>query len=307
MQNRIKGARAALYKIANRLGNPRSFSLPENYIIVFNKRSASFKKARKKLGYGSMHLPIQKFSESWLKENSPAGIIAMGGDGTVHSIANAVLQSGMDIPLGIIPGGGGNDAFERWMTGDTGIAQKRVFEVEYPDANKIYAINNIEWGIGTLVAQRRENNEGNFLIGKLKYFYLVMKSLSSYNHWKGTIRLDGKDLEFDDLSAVIVGFGSSMMGGGYRLFPGEYNGPDKDEKFVMIAEGFSRFKGLGLILKFIREKQYEDPRVKYYPFETLELIPHTSEPFRLTIDGELSPSPPVRIMLSSRRLRAFLN
>jgi diacylglycerol kinase (ATP) len=286
----------------------------EGCVLLYNEKSASWKKAKKKYKHwfsDSIHFPVQKVSEDWFKEHLPKRLVIMGGDGTIHSVANSILRSGLDIPMGIIPGGGGNDFFKRLIyrddhNGPDGFAYCDVFDVEYNDnATQKYAFNSLEWGIGAMVAARRENDEGKLLIGMLKYFYLAIKSLFTFNSWKATIRLDGKDMEFDNLSAVLVGFGSSSLGGGYILFPDECYGPNKNRPFVMIAEGFSRFNGLGLILKTIRKKQYNDPRVTYYPFRSLELIPRSQENIMLTIDGELNPAPPVTISLSDKKLKTF--
>ncbi|MCL7413705.1 MAG: hypothetical protein M8353_08835 [ANME-2 cluster archaeon] len=283
-------------------------------VLLYNKESASWKKTRKKYKHwfsNSIYFPVQKISEHWLKERLPERLAVMGGDGTIHSVANTILHCGLDIPVGIIPGGGGNDFFKRLMhqgdyIGEDGYMNLGVFNVEYTDhTTQKYAINILEWGIGAEIVTRRENGEGKLLTGMLKYFYLAIKSLFTFNSWEATIRLDGKDIEFENLSAVVVGFGSSSLGGGHIVFPDECHGPNKNEPFVMIAEGFSRFGGLGLLLKLIRKKQYKDPRVMYYPFCSLELIPRSQENSKLTIDGELCPSPPVKISLSYKKLKTF--
>lgn len=285
-----------------------------NHVLIYNEKSASYKRTKKKWKHklkGLFPISVQDLSENWLKERLPDGLIVMGGDGTINSTANIILNSGLDIPMGIIPGGGGNDFYQRQVgrcqeDNGSGITVHEVFELEYPNnIQKRCAINTVEWGIGALVAEKRENNEGRFLTGMLKYFYLVIKSLFEFNSWKATIRIDGKDMEFDDLSSVVVGFGSSTMGGGYIMFPEECSGPNRDAPLVFIAHGFSRFKALGLILKFVRAKQHKDHRLQYYPFNTLELIPSGNEVIKLTVDGELFPAPPVSIKLGNRKLKSF--
>ena len=47
--------------------------------------------------------------ERTLRAGSFAGVIAMGGDGTFHEVANGLLQSGTGLPLGLIPAGTGNN------------------------------------------------------------------------------------------------------------------------------------------------------------------------------------------------------
>lgn len=44
-----------------------------------------------------------------LRGGSFRGVIAMGGDGTFHEVANGLLRSGLGPPLGLIPAGTGNN------------------------------------------------------------------------------------------------------------------------------------------------------------------------------------------------------
>lgn len=87
-----------------------------NYVLIYNEKSASYKRTKKKWKHklkGLFSISVQDLSENWLKERSPDGLIVMGGDGTINSTANIILNSGLDIPMGIIPGGGGNDFYQR--------------------------------------------------------------------------------------------------------------------------------------------------------------------------------------------------
>jgi diacylglycerol kinase (ATP) len=42
-------------------------------------------------------------------ENGAAVVIAVGGDGTIHEVANGLLASRCDVPLGLVPSGHGSD------------------------------------------------------------------------------------------------------------------------------------------------------------------------------------------------------
>ena len=45
----------------------------------------------------------------FLREVHPDGVLAAGGDGTVHAVVNAMLESETDVPLGILSSGTSND------------------------------------------------------------------------------------------------------------------------------------------------------------------------------------------------------
>jgi diacylglycerol kinase family enzyme len=44
-----------------------------------------------------------------LRGGTFGGVVAMGGDGTFHEVANGLLRSGKELPLGLIPAGTGNN------------------------------------------------------------------------------------------------------------------------------------------------------------------------------------------------------
>lgn len=44
-----------------------------------------------------------------LRGSSYVGVVAMGGDGTFHEVANGLLRSGLPLPLGLLPAGTGNN------------------------------------------------------------------------------------------------------------------------------------------------------------------------------------------------------
>ncbi|MHA2501377.1 MAG: diacylglycerol/lipid kinase family protein [Candidatus Kariarchaeaceae archaeon] len=301
----------------------RYFQIPETggrfpqqeFLIVYNHRSASYKKTRKRYEFllnRHENLLIDDFTSDYLKQNSPDAVVVLGGDGTVHSVCSTVLHSGLAIKVGILPGGGGNDIYDRWYYRDLEYFDKSntsnhpVFKIEYADGHLQYATNTIEWGIGALVAQKRENNEGRVFLGMSKYFYLLLKSLRLYRSWESKVIIDGEEFDFDDLSAIVVGFGSSSMGGGYMMFPDEADTNQKREAFVLIARGFEKASGLSLIVKLARMKQYKDDRVIYKKFKNLELIPSDEKgSLPITVDGELRPSPPLKISVADEVLTSI--
>jgi diacylglycerol kinase family enzyme len=226
---------------------------------------------------------VDDFDPAYIEEHSPEAVVVLGGDGTVQSVASAIIRSNKAVKIGILPGGGGNDIFERWYNRELeffdadGFGSHPIFKIEYPDGQIEFATNTIEWGIGAIVAEKRENNEGRLFLGISKYFYLLLKALRLYNSWGSKIIIDGEEFYYDDLSSVVVGFGASSMGGGFIMFPEELEGENKRNAFVLIARGFGRKNGMSLILKLARMKHFEDDRVIYRKCSTLELVPDEVE------------------------------
>lgn len=99
------------------------------------------------------------------------GVIIVGGDGSLHEVANGILASGRRVPLGIIPAGSGNDY--AWNTlglpRDTAAAIERAFDGRLVDSdagivNGRYFVNSFSVGLDADIAVRA---------GKLKKYPLM--------------------------------------------------------------------------------------------------------------------------------------
>ena len=72
---------------------------------------------------GCMVIPYRTTPENanlaeFIREADPEGIIAAGGDGTVHEIVNLVMKEKLKLPVGIIGSGTSND-FATYLRLDT--------------------------------------------------------------------------------------------------------------------------------------------------------------------------------------------
>lgn len=285
----------------------------KSWVILVNEHAANYKKGFIKwnlyIERGNL-IELHEFTPDWIVRNKPSHILVMGGDGTVHYTVNQLIKSGKNIPIGILPGGGGNDIARRWSVnhrakGDLSIIQyldTPIMKISYPD-HAIYAVNTIEWGVGAPTAKLREENYGRLLFGMAKYFYLVIKALSRFEPWKSKIVIDGEELHFDQLSAVMIGFGNSSVGGGFDIFPDEHR--NSQWSYVLYAKNYQRFQGLNIMFKLARGKQYGEDNIDYKRFKNLELVPLQENVNVLTVDGEIMGVPPVSVIISETKIITF--
>jgi diacylglycerol kinase (ATP) len=155
-------------------------------------------------------------------------IIAVGGDGTLSEIAGGILASGHQVPLGIVPGGSGNDyacytlklprdplaALEIALNGvptpmDAGAVNDRFF------------INSLGVGIDANVAARAEKlKRVPLLRGNALYQVAsIYEVLFQYSHCPQLhVSLDGaaEDQRAYALAGVTVG---PTYGGGFHINP----------------------------------------------------------------------------------------
>jgi YegS/Rv2252/BmrU family lipid kinase len=147
-------------------------------------------------------------------------IVAIGGDGTIHEIAGAMLDC--DIPLGIIPAGSGNDLIKSLgIPNDVRAAvdiltagQARV--IDAGTINGLCFVNVVGIGFDAAV----NHNSHNFrwpASGLLRYVMALITTLGTYSPLPLTITIDGIT-STQDLFLLTIGNGTTC-GGGFRLTP----------------------------------------------------------------------------------------
>ena len=112
------------------------------------------------------------FFAACIHELNADGVIAAGGDGTLHKIINMMLKENLDIPVGIIPSGTSND-FASYLViednFDQYIENICVGKAQYVDVGSVgdeYFINVASAGMMTSVAHEVDTRLKN-TFGKL--------------------------------------------------------------------------------------------------------------------------------------------
>jgi diacylglycerol kinase (ATP) len=151
-------------------------------------------------------------------------VVAVGGDGTVHEVANGLLggRHGGDVTLGVVPIGSGNDfaklvgvyrhspvrAVRRLVT-----ARTATF-----DAGRVgdeYFVNSMGFGFGPAVVRVRNAMPG--LSGFASYFVPVIRAFASFRPPRFEIHAAGFS-ETGYMMMVEVCNGTTA-GGSYRFAP----------------------------------------------------------------------------------------
>lgn len=145
-------------------------------------------------------------------------VIVVGGDGSINEVGSALL--GSDIPLGVLPGGSGNDFYK--MLGNNGNLKKAMstaFDSRYLDVdvglvNDRPFFNTVGIGFDAEVAMLANQSSKRGIAG---YLAAVFKTWRNLRHLDIEIELDGVRLE-TDVTLVCIGNGRSS-GGGFYLTP----------------------------------------------------------------------------------------
>jgi len=150
-------------------------------------------------------------------------IICVGGDGTLHEVAGAIVNSGKsdEVVLGLIPVGVGNDLCRHLgMKGDLAnsldvIRRGKIRKLDLGKMEDIYFVNSMGAGLDAVIARKAE--QARFLPGSLRYLYAVFSSLLRLGSYRLEIEADGEKRK---LNALMISIGNgSYCGRGFKLCP----------------------------------------------------------------------------------------
>ena len=149
-------------------------------------------------------------------------VIAVGGDGAVHEVANGLLGAGSSAALGVVPVGTGNDFAK--LTGVYRHSIERAVErlvravPRRFDAGKTlgeFFVNTLGFGFGPAVVQARNASPG--LKGFLSYLVPVLRTFATFRPPLFEVQTDTTH-ERGNMMMVEVCNGTTA-GGSYRFAP----------------------------------------------------------------------------------------
>ncbi len=245
-------------------------------------------------------------------DQSVERVLALGGDGTAHLVANHMLLRGIGdlVSLGLVPIGTGSDlaralgiptnphaALQRALSG----MQKPldVLRVESDDGRQEFVFNVASVGISGVVDQAV-----NALPRRtaLSYLRATLGAIARYRPVPCRVEVDGEVWHEDALLLVAVANGPTF-GKGMRVAPGAR--PDDGEADVVLVRPVPRwqlplrlpqiYRGTHLRTRFVRVGRALSVRLEPAP---------TMPPFDL--DGETFPAAPATISVVPGALKVVV-
>ena len=154
-------------------------------------------------------------------------VIAAGGDGTIHEVANRLLQARAEAAaarpvLGLIPIGTGND-FVKAVIGQSD--RRQAYDVIAGGAVRSFDVGRVTWegdaeyfvngmGTGIDVEVVRQMRRLPRLHGLLSYLVALIRALMRFRAIPLRIRLDAQSAE-RKIMIIAAGNGHSLAGGFY--------------------------------------------------------------------------------------------
>jgi YegS/Rv2252/BmrU family lipid kinase len=208
--------------------------------------------------------------------------VVVSGDGLVGAIGGAM--AGSETPLGIIPGGRGNDlarvlgipddpegAVATLLDGET-----RLIDVGEVNGKRFLGIVSV----GFDSEANRVANETHFLRGNLVYAYAAILTLIRWKPGRFTVRVDDERYRFTGYSVSVAN--NKAFGGGMFIAP---DAELDDGEFDIVAAGEAgKLRSLASMPKVFKGTHVEEDWVRVFRARHLELS--ASRPYPVYADGE---------------------
>ncbi|HEY5052409.1 MAG TPA: diacylglycerol kinase family protein [Solirubrobacterales bacterium] len=208
--------------------------------------------------------------------------VVMSGDGLVGAVGGAM--AGSETPLGILPGGRGNDLARVLGIPDEPELATEVLlrghsrRIDVGEANGARFLGIVSVGFDS--EANRLANETHFLRGNLVYAYAALRTLLGWKPARFTVRVDAERVRFTGYSVSVAN--SKAFGGGMFIAP-DAELDDGEFDIVTIGE-VGKLRFVGNLPKVFKGTHVEDDEVRVFRARRLELT--ASKPFPVYADGE---------------------
>jgi diacylglycerol kinase (ATP) len=236
------------------------------------------------------------------------GLCLIGGDGTVHEVVSGLIErtEPAAIPLGIIPGGTGNDVARHIGANSPLDAAGRIvagrtspFDVARVESGGQidYCVTLVGWAG---VADINCKAERLRLLGPSRYAIAALWQILFPKRYAARLLLDDQSLE--DCFLLVVACNTAFSGAGMRLAPRAKVDDGKID--VVILRNASRWQTFRLFTKVFNGSHLDLPGVEYYQVRSLHILCDDRQP--LDLDGEIKGTTPVSIQVIPQALQFFV-
>jgi YegS/Rv2252/BmrU family lipid kinase len=208
--------------------------------------------------------------------------IVISGDGLVGAIGGAM--AGAETPLGLIPGGRGNDLARVLGIPDDPLSAVAVLaagesrRIDVGEANGKRFLGIVSVGFDS--EANRLANETSFVRGNLVYAYAALRTLLSWKPARFTVRVGEERVRLSGYSVSVAN--SRAFGGGMYIAP---NAELDDGEFDIISVGeVGKLRFVSNLPKVFKGTHVDEDEVRVFRASQLELT--ASRPFPVYADGE---------------------
>jgi YegS/Rv2252/BmrU family lipid kinase len=224
--------------------------------------------------------------------------VVISGDGLVGAIGGAM--AGSETPLGIVPGGRGNDLARVLGIPDDPVGAVGVLaagesrRIDVGEANGKRFLGIVSIGFDS--EANRLANETAFLRGNLVYAYAAIRTLLGWKPGRFTVRAGEERIRFTGYSVSVAN--SRAFGGGMFIAP---EAELDDGEFDIITVGdVGKLRFVGNLPKVFKGTHVNEDEVRVFRAPQVELT--ASRAFPVYADGEHLTDLPASLRVLPRAL-----
>ena len=228
-------------------------------------------------------------------------VVVMSGDGLIGQVGGGLAGTGT--PLGVIPGGRGND-FARVVGIPTEIgaavdllAAGHTREIDVGEVNGRRFLCIASCGFDSDC--NRIANETRFIKGNLVYLYAVLRAMAAWKPARFTVVLDGESHEFTGYSVAAA---NGKAYGGGMFFAPDAELDDGRLDIVWVSQ-VPKLRYLAHVPSVFRGRHVEHDEVTVLRGTEVELS--ADRPFAVYADGDHITDLPARVRVLPRALRVI--
>jgi YegS/Rv2252/BmrU family lipid kinase len=228
--------------------------------------------------------------------------VVVSGDGLLGAIGGAM--AGAETPLGLIPGGRGNDLARVLGIPDDPagavavLAAGETRRIDVGEANGRRFLGIVSVGFDS--EANRLANETSFLRGNLVYAYAAVRTLLGWKPGRFTVRVDEERYRFTGYSVSVAN--SRAFGGGMYIAP-EAELDDGEFDIVTVGD-VGKLRFVGNLPKVFKGTHVKEDEVRVFRASHLELT--ASRPFPVYADGEHLTNLPASLRVLPRALSVLV-
>jgi YegS/Rv2252/BmrU family lipid kinase len=228
--------------------------------------------------------------------------VVMSGDGLLGAVGGAM--AGAETPLGIVPGGRGNDLARVLGIPDDPESAVEILLGGHSRRIDVGEVNGKRFlgivSVGFDSEANRRANQTHFLRGKLVYAYAAIRTLAGWKPARFTIRVDEERIRLSGYSISVAN--SRAFGGGMYIAP---DAELDDGEFDIVAVGeVGKLRFLGNLPKVFKGTHVDEDEVRVFRSSHLELS--ASRPFPVYADGEHLTDLPASLRVLPRALSVLV-
>lgn len=216
-----------------------------------------------------------------------AAIVAAGGDGTVHEVANGLMRAGTRAALGVLPLGSGDDFAKMLAPGDAveRLARRSVRALDVgrmcSDGVTRWFANGMDIGFGAHAARNVQRVPGLFT-GLGAYLGALVLTLLDFPRLQVRLQLDDEPASTQSTTMTAV-MNGRCFGGSFQVCPEAR--ADDGLLDLLIAQGVGRLEILSLVPRIMRGTHAGDPRLRLT--RARRVLVESDGPLLVEADGEI--------------------